>query len=1120
MRLHTVVGAAIVLAALPAFLPGQAVGTIQGTATDSSGAVVPRVQITAVNSETGLKRSTISNEVGNYTIPALRPGIYSVEAELEGFRKQIVKDIELKVDQTARINLVLETGSLTQTVEVTGEALLVNTEAPALGHVIENKRVLNLPLNGRQFLELTLQVPGVVTGNGGPQDGNSTMFSRPGQNSSISVSGGRSQNNSFLLDGTQNTDPDVNAYVVSPSVDSVQEFKMETHNYSAEFGRSSGGQINVVTRSGSNVFHGSAYEFLRNSAIDARPFNNPRALPAFRRNQFGATLGGPVIKNRTFFFAAYEGFRRVEGQSNTQSVPTIGQRAGDFSGGPGIFDPASTQPDPADPTGKRLIRTQFPGNVIPANRLNSIATRLLGGFVPVPNMPGAANNYIDTRSARQRNNQESLRIDHRFSASDVFFGRHTISNESSFSPIGLPGSGTYSRVRAQNLTLSETHIFGPALVNELKFGYLRLRLERLSENAYKRDVVGELGIPGVQFGGPQVWGVPSVTITGVATIGDDNFFLPMRLRNNTFQVTEGLSWTRGKHNVKFGAEVRRPQFNIIQIFTPRGDFRFSNGFTTQTAGTGAGDRTGSALASFMLGLPYQQRRTLGVNPSYLRQLIYGGFVQDDWKVSARLTLNLGLRYDFSSPWVDKYDRLSNISFKNIPSINTIASQNLLGKYSVPIVLAGQDGTPRGLTTSDRNNFAPRFGFAWRPTGKNSLVVRGGYGLYYGATDGEHVGRVSLNLPFVIGDTQDSDSFIPMINGIGFTTPPAIGGALRQSFIGMYENLRTPYTHQWNLAIQYEPFRDTAFEIAYVGSASHKLDYRDAMNDGSPGPGSLDAKRLFQTMALPTDLPAGLPGPVANYSIPASTLEIQTNRVNANYEGLQLKVERRFAKGFTFLSTYTFSKTIADGNSYRRQGTQGELAQDFLHNRERGLTGYDVRNRFVTSFVYEFPFGKGRRFSPGSTMLDHIAGGWQVSGIFQAQSGFPTSVLMPGSTANNGRYTYPDVVYGQKPALDRSQRTLTHYFNTGAYTSPAPFAMGNSGVMNLIGPGLHSLDVGLAKSLRLAERHSLQIRAEFFNFYNHPSWGPVYPVVGTAAYNTISSQSVPPRQLQFGLKYLF
>ena len=346
----------------------QAVGTILGTISDTSGAIVPNVTVTITNMQTGQVRMARSNNAGNYIAPALPPGRYTVEAEKAGFRKETHQDLELQVDQSARIDIVFQPGSVTEAIVVAAEAPVINTESPALGQVIENARVVSLPLNGRQFLELTMQVPGVVSGNGGPQTGSSTLFQRPGQNSSISVSGGRSQNNSFLLDGVQNTDPDVNAYIVSPSVDTIQEFKMETKNYSAEFGRSSGGQISVVTKSGTNALHGSAYEFLRNDAVDARPFNNPGSLPPFRRNQFGATLGGPVRKDRTFLFAGWEGFRRVEGQSATLTVPTALERDYNFSSGRGIFDPASTAPDPTDPAGRRLIRAMFPGNVIPANR--------------------------------------------------------------------------------------------------------------------------------------------------------------------------------------------------------------------------------------------------------------------------------------------------------------------------------------------------------------------------------------------------------------------------------------------------------------------------------------------------------------------------------------------------------------------------------------------------------------------------------------------------------------------------------------------------------------------------------------------------------------------------------
>ncbi len=371
MKRLCVIGLWLGLLAVPMEVFGQAVGTIVGTVRDPTRAVVPGVSIKVTAVETGLRRETTSNETGNYTVPALPPGNYSIEAEMQGFSKQLIKDVGLQVDQTARIDIVLEMGTPTEVVEVRGEAALLNTESPALGQVIDNKRVLELPLNGRQFLELSLQVPGVVTGNGGPQSGDSSLFTRPGQNSSISVSGGRSQNNSYLLDGTQNTDPDVNAYVVSPSVDSVQEFKMETRNYSAELGRSSGGQINVVTKSGTNQFHGSVYEFLRNDAFDARPFNNPGELPEFRRNQFGGTLGGPILRDKTFFFASYEGLRRVEGQSRSLTVPSVVQKNGDFSGTAGIYDFITTSVDPTDPSGKKRIRSQFPGQHHPLDAFGS-----------------------------------------------------------------------------------------------------------------------------------------------------------------------------------------------------------------------------------------------------------------------------------------------------------------------------------------------------------------------------------------------------------------------------------------------------------------------------------------------------------------------------------------------------------------------------------------------------------------------------------------------------------------------------------------------------------------------------------------------------------------------------
>jgi hypothetical protein len=1101
-----------------------ATSTLVGTIFDASRGVVPNATVRITNTQTGLTRQAASDSLGNYSFPALQPGTYTVETEAQGFRRERVSEFAVQVNQTARVDFSLQPGAVTESVEVSSSTPLLNTDTATVSQVIENKRIVELPLNKRQFLDLALLTPGVTAGNGGPQSGSSTLFARPSANSSVSVNGQRSQNNNFLLDGVQNTDGDVNAFVVTPSIDAVQEFRVETSNYSAEFGRSSGAQINVVSKSGTNQYHGSVYEFLRNSALDARPFSNPGKLPAFRFNQFGAAVGGPVRRDSTFFFLNFEGLRSVQGQSTISSVPLAQQRMGSFSGLRAIYDPDTLALDPTDPTGKRMVRTQFPNNTIPAARLNPIARRMLNELVPLPNLPGTTNNLLDTRSQRQRNNQEGLRIDQRVSTGGTMFGRYTLSNETGFIPSGLPGSGAISRVRGHHATLGETHSIRPNVVNEARFGFARLALGRVSENAYKRDVVTELGVPGVQFAGPEVWGIPSVTIPGYTTLGDDNFFLPMLLRDNTFQWLDTLSIISGRHTIKIGGEFRRFQFNIAQLFTPRGDIRFNANFTTRFAGTGGADSTGDALASFLLGLPAQQRRTVGNANAYLRQLAYSGFIQDDWKVSPKLTLNVGLRYEYTSPFSDKYDRLANVSFKGIPPITEIAANKQVGKYTVPIVLAGQNGTPRGLTTADRNNWAPRLGIAWRPGKDNTWVIRSAFGVFFGAQDGEHVGRTTINLPFVVGDTQNSDAFIPTINGIGFTIPPSIGGnSLRQSFIGLDENLRNPYTLQWNFAIQRALAKTIVAEVGYVGSTSHKLDTRNAMNDPPAAAGDPDSRRLFQLMVLPDPSSLkgiDLPAPLLGREILSGTIEIQANRVNANYHALQTKLEKRFSKGFSLLGSYTWSKTISDGNSYRRQGVQGELAQDFLHNSERALTGFDVRHRVVTSLLYEIPLCGSGQPCFAATVGRALLGGWQVNGIVQAQSGFPFTVLLASATANNGRSTRPNVVAGVSPYAPESTRSAAQWLNAAAFASPLPFTVGNSGVNNVIGPGMSSVDCSLLKNTKLTERLGLQFRAELFNVLNHVSLGNPNSQLGSNQFGTITTQAVNPRQIQFGMKLLF
>jgi len=1091
-------------------------GSFTGRVTDQSGAVIVGATVQATNVETNVVSSVTTNAEGLYFIRGLLPGTYRIAVSKQGFRTAVKPNVILQVQDVIGLDFSLEVGSVTQSVTVTGGAPLIEAHTSEVGTVVERNVINTLPLNGRQFLDLAKLSPGVSSGNGGPQGGTSDLFTRPGHDSSLSVSGGRAQNNSFLLDGVQNTDVDVNAYILSPSVDSIQEFKVQTSNFSAEFGRSSSGQINVVTKSGTNTISGTVYEFLRNNALDARPFNNPGPLPSFRQNQFGGTIGGPVLKNKTFYFGSYEGFRNTRGLSAIYTVPGVDERAGNFAPlGIHIYDPATTV---WNASGSDFTRTEFAGDVIPSSRISPTAATLLEKYVPLPNLPGRVNNFLDTRAQTATDDQFSARIDHQMSSSDNFFGRYLFSNESGSIP-ALPGTGVLSRVRTQTLALGETHIFSTRIVNEFRFGYSRLKNARTSENAYKRDVVTELGIQGVSFGGPETWGIPHVAVSGYDDIGDGDYFLPMLLRDNIFNVHDNLTYARGKHIFKVGTEIRRDQFNLIYAFTPRGRFVFTPGFTQESI---ASTDTGSALANLLLGLPVWERRQIGVVPSYMRRISTNFYFQDDYKVRPNLTLNLGIRYEFTSPWVDKYGRYSNLDFSGIPPLWEIYAKHEEGVYAPKIMLPSTSGTPRGLTTLDKNNWAPRFGFAYRPLGSAKTVVRGGFGAFYGATDAESFGRSAINPPYVVSNIKSSDPFVPSIPIIGFTEAPQIGGPLGVTFVGFGTNLRTPYTLQWNLGVQRQLSQDLSVEAAYVGSASHKLDGRAPVNDALPGPGDVDPRRPFQTITLPSQLPNNLPGPLVSPYFGFGTGESAFNMFNANYHSAQLKIERRFSEGIEFLASYTFSKAITDGGSYRTQGLMPELNQDILHPRVRGLAPFDHRQRLVYSFIYELPFGERKTYLSGLRgPVQKFVGGWEIAGIYQLQSGFPVSAMTSYDSANVGReYIMADAVPGVSSRLSGSKRSTESWFNTSAFSFPPPYQFGTAGINTIIGPGINVFDFSLVKNTKISERHLIQFRAEFFNFFNHQNYGDPNSTVDDPAFGTITSYRIPARDIQFALKYYF
>lgn len=984
-----------------------ATGTIVGAARDSSGAVVPNVDVRITNEQTNQSMSVKTDSFGNYTAPLLRPGVYRVAAEASGFRRFVASGLVLQVDQTARLDIAMQVGDVTQTVEVTGAATLVQTENATMGAVIDDKKIVELPLNGRSFIDLALLSPGVMRAGGAQGQW------------ALTVDGGRPQNNNFLLDGTQNTDGDFNKAVVNPSVDVIQEFKVQTSNYSAEFGRSGAGQINVVTKSGTNQLHGTVYEFFRNSAMDARNINSPRKLPNFNRHQFGATTGGPLIRDKTFFFVNYEGVRRVQGQSAVNSVPTAEIRRGDFTGLPLVYDPATSRAnpsfDPARPvsaTNPRILREPFPNNRIPANRINSITSQVLD-TVPLPNRSGQVSNYLDTRSARQTDNQWSARLDHQISQADMFFARLSANDTQSFSPNALPGFGTSFETRPKNLTVSEIHTFRPALINEFKFGYARLFETDLHENGYGRDWIADLGIPGVGFGGEAARGLPQFSVRNYVTFGDGTFALPRLLRNNTFQWVDNLTWLKGRHNIRTGVEVRRFRYNLQAWYQSRGFFQFSEGFTTRTA---SNDGTGHSMASYLIGLPFFSQRQVGQTIIDTRSTTVAGYVHDDFKMSQRLTLNLGVRYELTTPLRDVDGRLPNVDFS---------------KPGLPLIfLGGQLGYPAGLVFTDKNNWAPRIGFAFRPFANETTVVRGGYGVFYGADDGNTYFNNVRGVPSIIPHTIQSDNFVPEIFEIGFTARARLGDPNIVTTYGPIDmNLRTGYVQQFGLNVQRQIGNSYVIDVGYAGTIGKKLQRSRPFNNAFPGDGSINPRRPYQQFRIAEGTKLLTEFELVSPLIPIGAAQMLENSASSFYNGLQVRFEKRFSQGLTFITTYTLSKALTDAPSFRSTGQESDTAMDPKNLRlEWGRMGWDALNRFTTGYVYELPVGKGRALGGSMpALLDKIIGGWQLNGIVQLQSGNPFTIGVSGDIANigapNNNTNRANYVSGS-PNLSRGERTTS------------------------------------------------------------------------------------------------
>lgn len=1054
-------------------------GTITGTISDSQGARVGSATITFLDVASGITTRTQTESSGEYASPPLRPGDYRVTAEAQGFKTESRTGITVRVQDRVRIDFTMSVGAVSENVEVNTEAPAVQSETSSLGQVIMSRQITELPLNGRDYTQLATLSTGVVRTSSGT-NGNSGGSSTGGQNSFV-ANGTRGTLNNFLLDGIDNNSNDNGGLVLRTNVDAIQEFKIQTNGYSAEFGRSGGAVVNAIVKSGTNNFHGGVFEFFRNAALDARDyFELPTDKKAsFKQNQLGGTLGGPIVRNKLFVFGDYQATRIRNPLTWVSKVPLLPELHGDFSAPyePTIYDPGTGLP--------------FPGNVIPTNRIDPISQAFMSLY-PAPNtavddptIPNKGTNFTISPIERDTIDQGDGRIDYVPAEKDRVFLRYSQSGRTDIRPAPLPGlanggdsSTGIGYEDTEGLSLGYTRTLTSTSVNEIRIGFNHVHVRRGLP-------VGGTVLPSPEL---QVAGVPNdpringLTLFspggGYRRVGDPRY-APTLLGSQERQITDVFTLITGGHTIKVGGEIRWSQFNISQEAAPRGQFLFSGQFTQDpVAGT-----EGSPLADMLLGLPIIARISTVIG-LHNRQHVPSLFFQDDWKVTPRLTLNLGLRYDYFSPTIEQDNHQANFDY---------ASGN--------IVVAGQNGNSRSLVQADKANFAPRVGFAWTPTQSGNTVIRGSYGIFYSGQEIRTAAPLQLayNLPFFYEPTFISDGVTPVVTvsqGFPSLNPSQ---AIDPGVTSVDSRLHTPYYQSWNLAVQRSLPAAISLEVAYAGSkGTHLQGVVDPNQDPVPGPGDVQARRPFPQFGGFTAI---------------------TNIASSNYNALQIKAEKRRTHGLYFLSAFTYSKAINDLPEICCAAPFAQNSYDLAA--ERGRADFDQTLRWVLSFDYEVPFGKpGSRFSNGAT--DAIFGGWHLGGIYTLASGFPFSPYLGFDPSNTGTQgiVRPDQL--RNGNLPRSERSPTNWFDINAFGVPSGFAFGNAGRNVLIGPGQNVFDWSLRKEFVLTETQRLEFRAEFFNALNHPNFAQPDNFIddGPGSAGFITSLAIPMRQIQFGLKYNF
>lgn len=1094
-RLIVFLGLFVFVGSSPLTLKAQtAYGRILGTVTDSSGAVVANGSVTVTNLETNVSSQVKTSAAGDYDVPNLIPGKYQVTVEVTGFKKFVASDLVLLVDQKLRVDAALQPGAVTSTVEVVAKGQMINTDSSTVGTVVENKPIIDLPLVSRNFMQLASLSPGTIVDNSGVLGSEESSYRSTLSGGGLWVGGGRASSNGYMIDGVENNDPGFQTPSITPPIDAIQEFKLMSKNYSAEFG---GGavQLNIAIKSGTNSVHGTAYDFLRNDALDGTNFfavRDPltgKSKPQLRYNLFGASIGGPIVlpklvngRNKLFFFGDYEGLRQRSYNSLFGRFPTAQELTGNFSADPPIYDP--------------LTGLQFSGNQIPSSRIDAKTKQILAlNLFPTPNVPPQPGyNTVERLGNPNGVDQVNSRVDYNISEKDTLYARVSYTNQNITSPGISPLSGTIYAQKGWNAGLSEIHLFSPHVGNDLRLGFNRPTSFNQQDGAFGQNIAGTL-FTGVSSA-PAVYGVPNFSLTNYNGFGGA-CCSPLDYWTNSISVVDGLTITRGKHSLKVGGTFRPYTFKEINSYDSRGLFYFTGVFTA-----GPGDTSGNAVADFLLGDLNSASVNQGLSTSWFHAKVYAAYVQDDWKLTSRLTLNLGVRYEYDSPLYEQQGRISVVDFSYPGGRLLTPNQQIVSQLNSPLLGV----TPlQGLVAPDKRNWAPRIGFAYRPFNSNNTVVRGAYGVFYDTSCfNEDIFSV-LNPPW--GKTYAATGSIASpinFDGLFPVAPNAAPVAGSISSLTLDPTSRTPYVEQWNFDVERELAKDWALDVGYQGSGSTKLDDREVPTQGQLMPD----------------------GTVVDHDSNFGFILMTRNDGRANYNALTVRIEKRFSHGYYFAAHYTWSKGMGLTSSECGTGTDACFGQQNYWNKnaDYGPLSYDVTQRAVFTGIYELPFGRGKQF--GSQMapaLDKVLGGWQLNGIFQLQTGFPFTV---SAVDNSGTGAVLQQSRANLIGNPHSADTVdpNRVFNRYAFAEPAAGTFGNSARNMLRGDGLNNWDMSLFKNEHLTEKVELQIRAELFNAFNHTQLGPFpgnsFSLDPTSSFGVYESTQHDARVIQLALKLIF